>query len=109
MIQIRYASSFLTPTADVLSDHINPTMPQLLGDGHPRRCWIEHSLACFKFRFLNRPLHAHAGAAVPLAPAAALLGFLGLLLLVLDHLGMGEHRFDREGHVVGLMACLAGR
>ena len=21
----------------------------------PRRCWIEHSLACFKFRFLNRP------------------------------------------------------
>ena len=22
----------------------------------PRRCWIEHSLACFKFRFLNRPL-----------------------------------------------------
>ena len=37
MIQIRYANSFLTPTADVLSDHINPTMPQLLGDGHPRR------------------------------------------------------------------------
>ena len=24
----------------------------------PRRCWIEHSLACFKFRFLNRPLKA---------------------------------------------------
>ena len=54
-------------------------------------------------------LHAHARAAVPLAPAAALLGFLGLLLLVLDHLGMGEHRLDRAGHVVGLMACLAGR
>lgn len=53
-------------------------------------------------------LHAHAGPAVPLAPAVA-LGFLGLLLLVLDHLGMGEHRFDRAGHVIGLMACLAGR
>ena len=54
-------------------------------------------------------LHAHARAAVPLAPAAALLGFLGLLLLVFDHLGMGEHRLHRAGHVVGLMACLAGR
>ena len=49
--------------------------------------------------------HSQARAAVPLAPAAALLGFLCLLLLVLDHLGMVEHRLDGAGHVVGLMAC----
>ena len=53
-------------------------------------------------------LHAHARAAVPLAPVAA-LGFLGLLLLPLGHLGRSHDRLDRAGHVVGLMACLAGR
>ena len=53
--------------------------------------------------------HAQARASVPAALAPVTLGFLGLLLLPLGHLGRSHDRLHRASHVVSLMACLAGR